>query len=65
MKIIVDKLPKTKEECLFCIEGNGGCHRCLFHMDAWDYHEITTNYYDCKLTKNEACPYLEEVGNGL
>jgi hypothetical protein len=63
MKILVDKLPQTKDECLFCVEGNGGCHRCLFHMGAYDYHGLTTNYYDCYLTTGRECPYLKETNN--
>ena len=64
MKIIVDKLPKTNDDCLFCIQDRGGFHKCIFELKSYDFHGLTTEYYNCKLTKHEACPYLEEVENG-
>lgn len=60
MKVLVDKLPKTKEECLFCIEDRGGFHRCSFKLGAYDFHGLTTTYRDCFLTQNLECPYLKE-----
>lgn len=60
MKVLVDKLPKTKEECLFCLEANGGFHRCCFKLESYDFHGLTTTYHDCFLTQDLECPYLKE-----
>ena len=60
MKVLVDKLPKTKEECLFCLESREGFHRCSFKLEAYDFHGLTTNYSDCFLTQGIECPYLKE-----
>lgn len=63
MKIIVDKLPKTKDECLFCIKGDNSYHRCLFSLDAYDFSHLSTTYQDCHLTRDKECPYLKEINN--
>lgn len=61
MKILVDKLPKTKDECLFCLRGSDEFHRCLFNMEAYDFAHLSTTYQDCYLTRGKECPYLKET----
>lgn len=61
MKILVDKLPKIKDECLFCLRGSDEFHRCLFNMEAYDFAHLSTTYQDCYLTRGKECPYLKEV----
>lgn len=63
MKILVDKLPQTKDECLFCIHSSGEHHRCLFSMEAYDFANLSTTYQDCYLTRGKECPYLKEIKN--
>ena len=60
MKVLVDKLPTTREECLFCLEDRGGFHKCGFKLHVYDFHGLTTDYRDCFLTQNLECPYLKE-----
>ena len=60
MKVLVDKLPKTKEECLFCLNGRYDFHRCGFKLHEYDFNGLTTGYRDCFLTQGHECPYLKE-----
>ena len=69
MKILVDKLPEKKEDCIFCIINdyrNTDFHKCLFSLDAYDYGSAgaTFDTRSCALTKGQECPYLKEVNNG-
>lgn len=54
MKIVVDKMPKTPEECLF--------HKTSIDIDVWgDSHKYSRCSYsktECNLEKSCGCPYL-------
>ena len=63
MKILVDKLPQTNDDCLFCLKGDDGYHRCLFNLDAYDFSHLSTTYRDCYLTHGKECPYLKETNH--
>lgn len=61
MKLPVDKLPKTKEECLFCVPYDKTFHRCLFSMRAYDINYRCDFKSDsCSLVLGQECPYLKE-----
>ena len=64
MKLLVDKLPKTKEECIFCILSNEPYHRCMLDLRAYDLSYGCTFWANnCALTRDEKCTYLQEVTN--
>ena len=64
MKLLVDKLPKTKEECIFCISSNEPYHRCMFDLSAYDLgHGCSFWSNSCALARGEECSYLQEVTN--
>lgn len=51
MKIFVDKIPVSINECLF--KKGGMSNMCIFHPD-----NAMLDYSTCKLTLGEKCPYL-------
>ena len=65
MKIIVDKLPTKKEDCLFCIKEhieNSPFHGCMFQIDSSDFrHGLSTDIDTCYLECGKKCPYLKEL----
>lgn len=62
MKLLVDKLPEAKEECLFCLKAGDTFHRCLFSLGAYDLSYGCSFYSDsCALVREKQCPYLTEV----
>ena len=66
MKIIVDKLPTKKEDCLFCFVETGSmhesdCHKCFFKMSDYEFGGLHTSMKDCFLTQGLKCPYLKEL----
>ena len=61
MKVLVDKLPQRKEDCLFCLQGRDGFHRCYFKLEAYDFDHFSTTYRNCFLTQDQECPYLKEA----
>ena len=61
MKLLVDKLPKTKEECLFCIISREPFHRCILDLQSYDLsYGCTFGSRNCALVRGEECPYLKE-----
>ena len=65
MKIIVDKLPTKKEDCLFCIKEyieDSPFHSCMFQIDASDFgNGLSTDIDTCYIECNKKCPYLKEL----
>ena len=62
MKLLVDKLPQTKEECIFCVLSNEPYHRCIFELSAYDLGNGCSFYFhNCALTRGKECPYLKEA----
>ena len=64
MKIIVDKLPTKKEDCLFCFINNldkYNSHKCFFKMSEYEFGGLHTSMRDCFLTQGLECPYLKEL----
>lgn len=64
MKILVNKLPDTPEQCLFCIKSDDTFpSKCKLRLDNTDYDEpliwSMRSNNNCVLHKNEACPYLQ------
>ena len=63
MKLLVDKLPQTKEECIFCVLSNEPYHRCIFELSAYDLGNGCSFWaHSCALTRGKECPYLKENG---
>lgn len=62
MKLLVDKLPQTQEECIFCVLLNEPYHHCMFELSAY---ELGNGYSfctrSCSLTRGKECPYLKEA----
>lgn len=64
MKVIVDKLPDRKEDCIFCLLGHEKWHKCLFqvhHDDTQGLGGISLSTDDCYLDCGKKCPYLKEL----
>ena len=65
MKVIVDKLPTKKEECLFCFTNTldkYNSHRCLFKVSEYEFGDgLHCSYNDCFLSQGLKCPYLKEL----
>jgi hypothetical protein len=66
MKIIVDKLPTKKEDCIFCLIDSidKKWHKCLFrvhHSDTKGIGGISLSTDDCYLACKKRCPYLKEL----
>ena len=61
MKLLVDKLPQTKEKCIFCVLSNEPYHRCIFELSAYDLgNGCSFRVHSCALTRGKECPYLKE-----
>ena len=61
MRVLVDKLPKTKEECSFCVSSDEMFHRCIFDLRGHDLDWGCSFYsHNCALTRGKECPYLKE-----
>jgi hypothetical protein len=65
MKVIVDKLPTKKEDCLFCIKNyieDSPFHSCMFQINASDFgNGLGTDIDTCYLECGKKCPYLKEL----
>jgi hypothetical protein len=64
MKIFVNKLPDTPEQCLFCIKSNDIFpSKCKLRLDNTDYDNgliwSMRSNNNCVLYKNEPCPHLQ------
>lgn len=65
MKVIVDKLPTKKEDCLFCFTNTldkYGSHKCFFKVCEFEFGDgLHCSYNDCFLSQGLKCPYLKEL----
>ena len=62
MRLLVDKIPKTKEECPFCISSDKTFHRCIFDLRAYDLdYGCSFQSNSCALSRGKECPYLKEA----
>ena len=73
MKIIVDKLPTKKEDCLFCYTNtldNYNSHKCLLKFCGHEVGDglhcsygdgLHCSYNNCSLSQGLKCPYLKEL----
>lgn len=64
MKILVDKLPDTPEQCLFCIKSHDIFpSKCKLRLENNDYGDPLIWSMRCRnacaLCKGEPCPYLQ------
>ena len=61
MKLLVDKLPQTKEECIFCVLSNKPYHRCILDLSSYDLdHGCSFWSNSCALSRGKECLYLKE-----
>lgn len=63
MKIIVDEMPKTPDECLFAKEPNASdtVKYYVRSMTGCDYYDCKLKDCECKLCKNQECEFLKPV----
>ena len=67
MKIIVDKLPARKEDCLFCFQETGSIHKsdyhkCFFKISEHEFkHGLQCSSNNCFLSQGLRCPYLKKL----
>jgi hypothetical protein len=69
MKILVNKLPDTPEQCLFCIDSicidsnRTFPSKCKLRLDNNDYGDplmwTFVSHNNCALCEGEPCPYLQ------
>lgn len=62
--MLVNKLPDTPEQCMFCIKSVGIFpSKCKLRLNDGDYGSgliwSMKSYNNCVLYKEESCPYLQ------